>query len=90
MVVGGYDLGGVLSCLVWKGGFCPSGLCPGGLCPVTGGKLFHSLGPVGPKALSPKVVWVLVTTHVTGSLWSTVHRNNVAMRLHSYITAILK
>jgi len=29
-----------------------------------GGKLFHSPGPAAAKALSPKVLWVRVTTHV--------------------------
>jgi len=31
------------------------------------GKLFHSPGPAAAKALSPKVLWVRVTTHVEHS-----------------------
>jgi len=40
---------------------------------ICGSKLFHSPGPAAAKALSPKVLWVWVTSiRMPGSLWSVV------------------
>ena len=42
-----------------------------------GGKLFHSQEPAAANALSPKVLWVRVTTHVRLSMQhSQADRNN--------------
>jgi len=48
----------------------------------TGSKLFHSPGPTAAKALSPKVLWVWVMTHVRLSVelsWRTHTRRDSVM-----------
>ena len=48
-----------------------------------GGKLFHSPGPAAAKALSPKVLWVRVTTHVRLSVERSRSRASATRRQSS-------
>ena len=55
-----------------------------------GGKLFHSPGPAAAKALSPKVLWVRVTTHVRLSKERSRHVFSEFRRVYTCLTYLLK